>query len=98
MLPRDGSSMVFSLVWANIVPNHEAIVSGVVFGDNTVTRSAVVAMGVGIGTIPFFMHVEPVFVPAPIAPLDSLVGLVGDVVRLAFVFKGHSRSAGAVVE
>jgi len=54
--------MVFSLVWANIIPNHEAIVSSVVFGDDTVTGSAVVAMGMGIGTIPFFMHAEPVLV------------------------------------
>ena len=72
-----------ALVWAYVVSDHEAVVAGVVFGNDTVTGATLVTPGVGISAVLFFVHVEPVLVTAPIAPAHVVVGLIGDVMLRA---------------
>jgi hypothetical protein len=63
---------VVSLVWADVVSNHEAVVTVVVFGDDTVPQAVSVAARMWIGTVLLFVHAEPILVSTPVAPLYSL--------------------------
>jgi hypothetical protein len=89
---------VVALVWAHVVSNYEAVIAGVVFGDNAVSGVTSVATGVWVGIVFLFVHVKPVLVTAPVASPYVVVGLVWDVVWLSFIFKGHCGASGAVVE
>jgi hypothetical protein len=86
------------LIWADVVPDHKTIIAVVVFGDNTVSLVTSVAAGVWVGAVFLFVHVEPVFISASVAPLYTFVGFVGDVIRLSFILEGHCRASGVVVE
>jgi hypothetical protein len=98
VVSRYDLAAVVALIWADVVPDHEAVVASVVFRDDAMTGAAAVTTGVGVGAVFFFMHAEPVLVSAPIAASYALVGLVGDVVWLSFIFEGHCGASRAVVK
>jgi hypothetical protein len=91
-------AVVVSRVWADVVPDHEAVIAAVVFGHNAVSWVASVAAGVWVGAIFLFVHMVPVFVSAPIAPSYVFVHLVGDVIWLSLVLEGHCGAPRAIIK